>query len=78
MNRQDRITCDPGVRGGKPVITGTRLAVEKNVELMAVGWSEAQIMENYPGGTHADVAACLFYASDALKSERVISLAVPG
>jgi uncharacterized protein (DUF433 family) len=78
MNWQDRITCDPGVLGGKPVIKGTRLAVEKVVELMAVGWSEAQIMENYPGVTHEDVAACLFYASDVLKSERVISLAAPG
>ena len=45
---------------------------------MAVGWSEAQIIENYPGITHDDVAACLFYASDVLKSERVIPLAMPG
>jgi uncharacterized protein (DUF433 family) len=78
MNWQDRITCDPGVLGGKPVIKGTRLAVEKIVELMAVGWSEAQIIENYPGIAHEDVAACLFYASDVLKSERVIPLALPG
>lgn len=78
MNWQDRITCDPGVLGGKPVIKGTRLAVEKIVELMAVGWSEAQIIENYPGIAHDDVAACLFYASDVLKSERVIPLAIPG
>ena len=78
MNWQDRITSDAGVLGGKPVIKGTRLAVEKVVELMAVGWSEGQIMENYPGVTHEDVAACLFYASEVLKSERVISLAVPG
>jgi uncharacterized protein (DUF433 family) len=78
MNWQDRIARDPGVLGGKPVIKGTRLAVEKIVELMAVGWSEAQIIQNYPGITHDDVAARLFYASDVLKSERVIPLAIPG
>jgi len=78
MNWQDRISCDPGVLGGKPVIKGTRLAVEKIVELMAVGWTEAQIVENYPGIAHDDLAACLFYANDVLKSERVIPLARPG
>jgi uncharacterized protein (DUF433 family) len=77
-NWQELITCDPGVLGGKPVIKGTRLAVEKVVELMAEGWSEAQIIENYPGVAHDDIAACLFYASDVLKSERVIPLALPG
>ena len=40
MNWQDRIGFDPGILGGKPVVKGTRLAVEKIVELMATGWSE--------------------------------------
>jgi uncharacterized protein (DUF433 family) len=77
MNWQDRIRFDPGVLGGKPVVKGTRLAVEKLVELMASGWSEQQIIENYPGITHEDISACLYYASDVLKSERVIALGSP-
>ena len=75
MNWQDRICIDPKVLGGKPVIKGTRLAVEKIVELMAAGWSEHQIIENHPGVSHEDVSACLFYASEVLKSERVVALA---
>ncbi len=75
MNWQDRIYVDSKVLGGKPVIKGTRLAVEKIVELMAAGWSEQQIIENHPGVSHEDISACLFYASEVLKSERVIALA---
>jgi uncharacterized protein (DUF433 family) len=46
------------------VIRGTRLSVDFIIGLMADGWSEAQILENYPGLTHDDVAACLAYARD--------------
>jgi uncharacterized protein (DUF433 family) len=53
------------------------LAVEKLVELMASGWSEQQIVENYPGITHDDISACLYYASEVLKAERVIALGTP-
>ncbi|MFP4172979.1 MAG: DUF433 domain-containing protein [Candidatus Hydrogenedentota bacterium] len=71
MNWEDRITIDPKVLTGKPVVRGTRIAVEFVVELLAEGWSEQQIIENYPGLTHEDVLACLRYASDVLKSEKV-------
>jgi len=77
MNWQDRIGFDSGILGGKPVVKGTRLAVEKIVELMATGWSEQQIIENYPGLAHDDISACLFYATEILKSERVVALASP-
>jgi uncharacterized protein (DUF433 family) len=77
MHWQDRIGFDPAVLGGKPVIKGTRLAVEKIVELMAAGWSEQQIIENHPGVTRDDIAACLFYATEILKSERVVALTSP-
>ena len=75
MHWQDRIGFDPGVLGGKTVVKGTRLAVEKIVELMASGWSEQQIIENHPGISRDDIAACLFYASEVPKSERVVTLA---
>ncbi len=68
---EDRITVDPKVLVGKPVIRGTRLAVEFIVELLANGWTESQIIENYPGITHEDISACLHYATSVLKSERV-------
>lgn len=71
MNWQDRITVDPNILVGKPVIKGTRLAVEFIVELLANGWSEQQIRENYPGVTRDDISACLHYATDVLKSERL-------
>jgi uncharacterized protein (DUF433 family) len=66
-----RITLDPKVLVGKPVIRGTRLSVEFVIGLMADGWSEEEILANYPGITHEDVIACLAYARDTLGSERV-------
>ena len=66
-----RIAFDPDVLAGKPVVRGTRLAVEFVIGLMADGWSEADILANYPGLDHADIIACLTYARDTLSSERV-------
>jgi uncharacterized protein (DUF433 family) len=66
-----RITLDPKVLAGKPVVRGTRLSVEFVIGLMAEGWSEADILANYSGITHEDVLACLSYARDALSSEKV-------
>jgi uncharacterized protein (DUF433 family) len=66
-----RIVLDPKVLSGKPVIRGTRLSVEFIIGLMADGWSEADILSNYPGVTHDDIIACLAYARDSLNSERV-------
>ena len=75
MEWRERIVIDPGILVGKPVVRGTRLAVEFIVDLLAQGWSEAQILENYPGLTPEDIRACLAYASAVLKSERVYPLA---
>jgi uncharacterized protein (DUF433 family) len=66
-----RITLDPDVLAGKPVIQGTRISVEFVIGLLADGWSEADILQSYPGITHEDVIACLAYARDALGSEKV-------
>jgi uncharacterized protein (DUF433 family) len=66
-----RITLDPKVLAGKPVVRGTRLSVEFVIGLMAEGWNEADILANYPGITHEDVIACLVYARDTLSSEKV-------
>ena len=66
-----RIVLDPGVLAGKPVIRGTRLSVDFVIGLLADGWTEADILRNYSGLSHDDVAACLAYARDVLRSEKV-------
>lgn len=70
MNWEDRIAIDSRVLTGKPVVQGTRIAVEFVVELLSEGWSEQQILDNYPGLSHEDLLACLRFASEALKSGR--------
>jgi uncharacterized protein (DUF433 family) len=74
MNWQDRITIDPGILVGKPVIKGTRVSVEFVVDLLGRGWTPEQILHEYDHLVMEDIQACLAYASDVLKSERVYSL----
>ena len=70
MNRQDRIVADVAVLTGKPVVRGTRLAVEFIIDLLAQGWSEADIRTNYPRLSTDDIRACLQYAGDVLRRTR--------
>ncbi|MBV9570542.1 MAG: DUF433 domain-containing protein [Alphaproteobacteria bacterium] len=72
---QERIVVDEGVLGGKPVIRGTRLAVEFVIGLLADGWTEQDVLANYPGLSHEDIASCLAYARDVLSTERVVPTA---
>lgn len=74
MNWQKRIIIDSGILVGKPVIKGTRLAVEFIVDLLANGWTIDEILRNYPGITREDIQACLAYASQLLHEERVFPL----
>ncbi len=71
MNWKDRITIDPNVLVGKPVIKETRIAVEFVIDLLGRGWTTEQILKEYDHLTADDIQACLSYASDILKSERV-------
>jgi uncharacterized protein (DUF433 family) len=59
----ERIIVDTEILAGKPVIRGTRIAVELILELLAAGQPEHEILANYPGLTREDVLACLSYAS---------------
>ena len=70
-NWQERIIIDPDILVGKPVVKGTRLAVEFIVGLLAQGWPESEILRNYPGLTSEDIRACLGYASAVLQAEKV-------
>lgn len=74
MSWEERIVIDPAILVGKPIIKGTRLAVEFIVDLLAQGWSEEEIVRNYPGIAKEDISACLKYASHILKSEKVYPL----
>ena len=76
MNWQDRIIVDPNILVGKPVIKGTRIAVEFILDLMAQGWTEENILGSYPGLTRDDLRACLAYASAVLHAEKVYPLPV--
>lgn len=63
MPLSERIVVDPEILAGKPVVRGTRLAVEFILELLAAGQPENDVLTNHPGLTREDVLACLSYAS---------------
>lgn len=75
MNWRERIEVNPAVLTGKPVVKGTRLAVEFLLGLLAEGWSEADVLANYPGLSRDDLRACLEYARALLQTEQVFPLA---
>ena len=77
MNWERRIVIDPGILCGKPVVKGTRLAVDFVVDLLAQGWTAADVLKNYPGVTQDDILACLAYASAVLHAEKVYPIAIP-
>ncbi len=73
---EDRIAIDPKILVGKPVIKGTRIAIELLLELLAEGWTQEQILANYPQLCQADLHAAWHYAAETLKRERVYPLTV--
>lgn len=70
----ERIMVDPRVLAGKPVIKGTRLAVEYILKRLAHGSSVADILAEYEGITADDVLACLLFASRALEDTTYMPL----
>ena len=78
MAWEERIVVDTNVLVGKPVIKGTRIAVEFVVDLLARGWTTEQVLLEYDHITKEDIQACLAYASDMLKTERVYLIPVKG
>lgn len=74
MDWRGRIVIDPDVLGGKPVVKGTRIAVELVVDLLGRGYTTAQVLDQYDHLTAEDVQACLAYAADVLQSEKVYAL----
>ena len=67
----DRITINPAVRSGKPVINGTRITVSDILEYMASGMSADEIIADFPDLTHEDILATLAFA--AQREQRLFS-----
>ena len=63
MDWKDRISIDPKVLVGKPVIKGTRISVEFLMELLSNGWSHELVLANYPQLALEDIQAALHYAT---------------
>ena len=66
-----RISLDPDILAGKPVVRGTRLSVEFVLGFLADGWSDADVLANYPALSRDDLLACLAYARDIVGAEKV-------
>ncbi len=74
MNEQkllERITVNPQIFGGKPIIRGRRLAVEHILGMLAAGDTIETLLEGYPWLEREDVQACLVYARRLVSHERV-------
>lgn len=61
---RDRITIEPGKRGGRPCVRGMRIAAEDVLGLLAEGMTHDQIIADFPELTEDDIRAVLAYAAD--------------
>jgi uncharacterized protein (DUF433 family) len=59
----DRITINPAVRSGKPIVAGTRITVSDVLGYLASGMTEAEIMADFPDLSHEDILATLAFAA---------------
>jgi uncharacterized protein (DUF433 family) len=72
----DRITSNPDICNGRPIIRGTRIVVQSVLEFLAAGDSVDDVLEEYPDLTRADVQACLDYASKLMANHYSVVRAV--
>lgn len=71
-----RITVDPKIFGGKPIVRGRRLAVEHVLGMLAAGDSIETLLEGYPWLENKDVLACIEFARRILSNERIEPLTI--
>ncbi|MCK6553717.1 DUF433 domain-containing protein [Candidatus Binatia bacterium] len=64
MDYRDRITIEPGKRGGKPCIRGLRITVYDVLDYLAAGMSVDEVLADFPDLTRDDIRACLAFAAD--------------
>jgi uncharacterized protein (DUF433 family) len=74
MNWNAHIVIDPEILYGKPVVRGTRLSVTFLLGLFAAGWSEQQVLDNYPTLTAEALRAVFAFAAESLNEESFIAL----
>jgi uncharacterized protein (DUF433 family) len=72
MDYRERITIEPGKRGGKPCIRGLRITVYEVLEYLASGMSESQILADFPDLEAEDLRACLAFAAD--RERRLVTI----
>ena len=72
----ERITVNPKIFGGKPIIRGRRLAVEHVLSMLAAGDTPEIILEGYPWLEQDDIQACLVYAKRMVSHERIEPLLI--
>jgi len=68
----DRIETNPAVLQGKPVVRGTRIAVEGILRKLSEGVTEADLLDAYPRLTHDDIQAALRYAADEIAHDVIV------
>jgi uncharacterized protein (DUF433 family) len=68
----ERITIDPQIMFGKPVITGTRITVELILRKLSEGMTDEQILAHYPHLQVADIRAAAAFAADHLANEEIV------
>ena len=78
INLLERISADPRIYGGKPIVRGRRLAVEHVLGMLAAGDDHETLLQGYPWLEPEDILACLAYARRVVGRERVEPLLVPG
>ena len=69
MNWRTFIHADPKILLGKPVVKGTRLSVEFILGLFAEGWTEQQVLENYPTLSETAIQAVFAFAAECLRED---------
>lgn len=81
MNEQEllaRITVNPAIFGGKPIIRGMRISVELILSLLAQGETTEAILDDYPDLEPDDIRACLAYAHAVIAHDRLDAVRVAG
>jgi len=78
MDWRQFIHSDPNILVGKPVVKGTRLAVDFLLNLYGAGWTEQQILENYPTLTPEALRAIHAFAAESVQDEKIYALAAAG
>lgn len=75
-NDKPKITVNPKIAFGKPVITGTRISVEFILELLSSGWTVPAVLEEYPHLEKEDILACIEYARELVIHQKAYPLSI--